>query len=248
MFCQRQPDFVLGHAGGISGPVLIGFAVWLVLWLWKNLNRFGPVEAETVPPESRGYEHHLEALGDFHWRLDRGASLLAPLRAQIIEAGEKAVARARLDSGNFYQLLADRSGLPVERIRQSLAEVPPGDSTQLTRTARGFPAVAQNPPQHPTHMTPDIQDPDIITTPGPEEQSSRSFAGLIQQIEQLFAMDLAVLVPPVRFFLLSGEPRYDALGLLLHRDLSRKTFLFEPLAENAVTARTKPPAGSGPHS
>ncbi len=117
------------------GPVLIGLAVWVLLWLWKNLRRFGPLEAETTPPESRGYEHHLEALGDFQWRLDRGVSLLAPLRAQITEMGQRAVARARLSDGDFYQFMADRSGLSYERVRQALADVPPAGSAQLTHTA-----------------------------------------------------------------------------------------------------------------
>lgn len=134
-FVRGTPISFWAMLGEYLWPVLIGLAVWLVLWLWKNLNRFGPVEAESAPPESRGYEHHLEALGDFHWRLDRGASLLAPLRAQIIEAGEKAVVLARLGPGDLYQYLAGRSGLPVERIRQSLAEASPSDPAQLTRTA-----------------------------------------------------------------------------------------------------------------
>ena len=69
-------------------PVLVALGLWLLLWLWKNFSRFGPVEAESAPPVSRGYEHHLEALGDFQWRLDRAASLLAPLREQIVELGQ----------------------------------------------------------------------------------------------------------------------------------------------------------------
>ena len=63
-------------------PVLLGLALWLVFWLWKNLTRFGPLEAATVPPVLRGYEHHLEALGHFQWRLDRTAALLSPLRGK----------------------------------------------------------------------------------------------------------------------------------------------------------------------
>jgi len=117
------------------GPVLIGLSVWVLLWLWKNLRRFGPLEAEITPPELRGYDHHLEALGDFQWRLDRGVSLLAPLRTKITELGQRAAIRARLGDGDFFQYLADRSELSRERVQQALADVPPVGSAQLTLTA-----------------------------------------------------------------------------------------------------------------
>src|ERR1035441_7700653 len=57
-------------------------------------------------------------------------------------------------------------------------------------------------------------------------------------------MYVAVPIPPLRLFRLGGESRYDALGLflhlLLHFGLSRKAFLSETLAGNAVMARTLP--------
>ena len=114
-------------------PVLCGLLLLLVLWLWKNLSRFGPLEAEAPPSVLRGYDHHLEALGNFHWRLDRAAALLAPLREQILERGQRLYARSgRLDDG-FVQLLATRSGLPKERVARALAESAPADTLSATR-------------------------------------------------------------------------------------------------------------------
>jgi hypothetical protein len=116
-------------------PVLIGLAVLTVLWLWKNFTRFGPVEAADGATSLRGYEHHLEALGDFQWRLDRAAALLVPLRAQIVEHGQRLSTRAGRRDDDFFQFLADRAGLPRERVFRALAEAAPADSAVLTRTS-----------------------------------------------------------------------------------------------------------------
>lgn len=124
-----------GLLGDHLWPVLLGLAVLTVLWLWKNFTRFGPVEAAEGTSTLRGYEHHLEALGDFQWRLDRAAALLVPLRAQIVERGQRLVTRAGRRDEDFFQFLADRAGLPRERVHRALAEAAPADSAVLTRTA-----------------------------------------------------------------------------------------------------------------
>lgn len=123
-----------GLLGDHLWPVLLGLAVLTGLWLWKNFTRFGPVEAADGASTMRGYEHHLEALGDFQWRLDRAAALLVPLRAQIVERGQRVSTRAGRRDDDFFQFLADRAGLPRERVFRALAEAAPADSSILTRT------------------------------------------------------------------------------------------------------------------
>lgn len=115
-------------------PVLIGLGVLMLLWLWKNFSRFGPMEAATGDSTLRGYDHHLEALGDFQWRLDRATALLAPLRAQVVERGQRMSQRSGHRDDDFFQFLADLAGLPRERVFRALAEVSPADSAVLTRT------------------------------------------------------------------------------------------------------------------
>jgi hypothetical protein len=116
-------------------PVLLGLAVWLPLWLWKNFTRFGPIESAAPAPVSRGYEPHLQALGDFHWRFDRGQSLLAPLREQVRELGHRACHQAGQPGRDFLQDLADRAKLPRERVARALDDTAPADSAWLTRIA-----------------------------------------------------------------------------------------------------------------
>ncbi len=115
-------------------PVLVGLGLLIVLWLWKNFTRFGPVEDAAGPSTLRGYDHHLEALGDFQWRLDRATAMLAPLRAQILERGHRVCSRSGRRDDDFFQFLADRAGIPRERVFRALTEAAPADASVLTRT------------------------------------------------------------------------------------------------------------------
>lgn len=124
-----------GLLGKHLWPVMAGLGLLVFFWLWKSFTRFGPIEAADGVSTLRGYDHHLEALGDFQWRLDRGAALLAPLRAQIVERGQRVSVRAGRRDDDFFQFLADRAELPRERVFRALAESAPPDSATLTRTA-----------------------------------------------------------------------------------------------------------------
>jgi hypothetical protein len=115
-------------------PVLLGLAAWLVLWLWKSLSRFGPLESATPPPVLRGYDHHLEALGHFHWKLDHAATLLPPLREQIHEFGHRACLASGRRADELHAFLAERTGLPDERVSRALSAIIPSDPSSLMRT------------------------------------------------------------------------------------------------------------------
>ncbi len=115
-------------------PLLIGLTALVIFWLWKNFSRFGPVDESENDSSTRSYDHHLEAIGDFQWRLDKAAGLIAPLRMQIIEIGQRLSSRAARHDEDLYQFLADRSGLPKERVAQALSTTPLTDSSSLVRT------------------------------------------------------------------------------------------------------------------
>lgn len=114
--------------------VMLALGILIGLWLWKNFARFGPVESTAEAPVLRGYDHHLEALGNFQWRLDRGAALLAPLRAQIIERGRRLGSRVGRRDDDFFQFMAERAGISRERAFRALGEPAPADALILTRT------------------------------------------------------------------------------------------------------------------
>lgn len=113
--------------------VLTGLCVLLALWLWRSLCRFGPLETATAPPVARGYDHHLAAIGNFHWQLDRAANLLEPVRQRLIERGQRGYEHAGASGEGPHQWLAARSGLPVARVLRALGAAVPADGLALTR-------------------------------------------------------------------------------------------------------------------
>jgi hypothetical protein len=129
-------------------PVLLALAVLMVLWLWKNLSRFGPLESRGDAPPLPAYERHLEALGDFQWRLDGGNALLRPLRERLIEHGQHLAARAGHHGGDSLEILAERSGLPRERVVRALVDPAPRDGSAFTRIAADLQRISQSTNPH----------------------------------------------------------------------------------------------------
>lgn len=115
-------------------PVLFALGAVVFLWLWKNFSRFGPIEAANGVSTLRGYDHHLEALGDFQWRHDQATALIAPLRSRIVERAQRTFSASGHRDDDFFQYLANLAGLPRERVFRAMAENAPPDSAILTRT------------------------------------------------------------------------------------------------------------------
>jgi hypothetical protein len=95
--------------------------------------RFGPIDGEARQTQMRAYDHHLEMIGDFHWRLDRGASLLQPLRQELQELCHQwQVKTGRLDEG-LFDVMAAQSGIPAERVQRAMTEHRASDSLVFSR-------------------------------------------------------------------------------------------------------------------
>jgi len=111
-------------------PALIGLLVLTVIWLWKNMPRFGPMRREDEPTHQRDYDHHLEALGDFQWRLDKGQALLRPLRDSVLE---RAMRLGGQNHGDVFEWMAQRAGITRERAERAMTHERPPDPTSFTR-------------------------------------------------------------------------------------------------------------------
>jgi hypothetical protein len=114
-------------------PFLIGIAAVVAIWLWKNLPRFGPVQPPSSEAELRAFDQHLEALGDFHWRLDQAEALLRPLRAAVLERGQRLAHALGQPDADIFQLLAERAGLSRERAERAMIHERPRDAAVFTR-------------------------------------------------------------------------------------------------------------------
>jgi hypothetical protein len=111
-------------------PALVGLLVLTVIWLWKNMPRFGPMRREEEPTHQRDYDHHLEALGDFQWRLDKGQALLRPLRDSVLE---RALRLGGQHHGDVFEWMAQRAGITRERAERAMTHERPADPTSFTR-------------------------------------------------------------------------------------------------------------------
>lgn len=108
---------------------VIALLVLIVFWLWKNMPRFGPVSDVDESAGIGRFGEHISTAGKFLWRRKCSASLLGPLRRRLTRAYVNASAGARPDE--MAEWLAERSGLPLERVRRSLEESPANDGAAM---------------------------------------------------------------------------------------------------------------------
>ncbi len=113
--------------------VLIAVVVWMIAWLLRHIPRFGPLQRGMREDQIRAYDHHLEMIGDFHWRLDQGNSLLQPLRQEIQELCHYwQTKNGRLDE-RLFDVMALRANLPVERVERAMTDPKVRDNMIFSR-------------------------------------------------------------------------------------------------------------------
>lgn len=114
-------------------PFLVALLALTGVWLWRNLPRFGPVDSAETTKALLASDHHLEALGGFHWGLDHGRALLAPLRESLMERAHRFALAAGRQDDDVFQLIAERTGLPRERAERAMTVEVTRDSASFTR-------------------------------------------------------------------------------------------------------------------
>lgn len=114
--------------------VVVGAMAIVLFWLLRNMPRFGPLEDDLLDTQMRAYDHHLEMIGDFHWRLDRGQSLVEPLRKEAQELCHHwQMKTGRIDEG-LFEVMAMQTNLPLERVQRAMSEWKIKDSLAFTNT------------------------------------------------------------------------------------------------------------------
>jgi hypothetical protein len=113
-------------------PALLGLLALTVFWLWKNMPRFGPLRREEGRSTLRDYDHHLEALGDFQWRLDRGSAMLRPLRESVLERAQRISGAAHREV-DLFAWMGERTGIGRERAERAMTHERPADGSAFTR-------------------------------------------------------------------------------------------------------------------
>ena len=115
-----------------GSTVVIGILAVTLFWLWKNMPRFGPLRREEGRTTARDYDHHLEALGDFQWRLDKGAAMLRPLRESVLERAQRMAASGHREA-DLFEWIAQRAGITRDRAERAMTHDRPPDPTSFAR-------------------------------------------------------------------------------------------------------------------
>jgi hypothetical protein len=113
--------------------IVVSLSALLIVWLMRNMPRFGPIESEGKETQLRAYDHHLEMIGEFHWRLDRGLALLEPLRRELQDLCHQWQQKTgKMDEG-LFEVLSSCSGIPIDRVQRAMTEHRPADTIVFSR-------------------------------------------------------------------------------------------------------------------
>jgi len=122
-------------------PAMLALVALVVFWLWKSFPRFGPLDSVDRDKTQLAYDHHLEALGDFHWRLDKAEGLLRPLREQVLERAQHLAFTTGQRDADLFELIATRAGLTRERAERAMTFSKARDPGSLTRLVADLQAI-----------------------------------------------------------------------------------------------------------
>ena len=117
--------------------VIVPILLVLVIWIWKNFPRHGPL----LPDETlskRDFARHIDATGDFLWRQQAISQLLGPLRRRILHRLRSTMGwedAARTEE-HQWTALADRTGMPVQRIQDALLGDPGREPNRFVQLCR----------------------------------------------------------------------------------------------------------------
>ena len=112
---------------------LIGLALVTLLWLWKNIPRFGP-QRQVVLHDTKHFFEHISALGGFFHRMKRDDILLAAAADAVRTRATRLYPHLiHHNDSALIDLLVPRTDLPVERIRAAFDAAENPSSRDLVR-------------------------------------------------------------------------------------------------------------------
>lgn len=102
-----------------ASPVMLGFFLLLVLWLWKSIPRKG-VAIEVHDEVDRSRVASLLSNGNFLWRYRETHTLLEPLRKKVYRKSGKLSEDNSVEQ-DLVEFLADKSGLKTEEVLEAMS-------------------------------------------------------------------------------------------------------------------------------
>ena len=133
--------FSLGKVPGFMGMLmeqawmaLYGLLLLVVLWIWKNVPRFGPL-LDVSEGHSRNYAEQVSNTGKFLWRNKCDDSLLQPLRDAVIRKSGQPFMQG-LDTQALVSKLSESSGIAPELITEAMTRTAVRDANSMVRITK----------------------------------------------------------------------------------------------------------------
>lgn len=127
------------HAGWSLGLTL----ALVLLYLWRQGVRFGPVVVEETG-QRRRFMEHIQASARFLWRHRQVTSLLEPLRAEIeTRLTQRVPGYGAWPEARRYEEIARLTGLPESVVAQAMTATPQ-DETRLTYYVQDLQTIRNN--------------------------------------------------------------------------------------------------------
>lgn len=124
---------------------LIGLAAIVLLWLWRNLPRFGPLRRVELY-ETRHFADHIASLGQFFHRQGRDDVLLDAAAESVRTLALQKHPQLRNAPGDdaLIELLCRSSSLPAERIQRVLSATDGTSPHDLVQRLRDLQSLRQS--------------------------------------------------------------------------------------------------------
>ena len=99
---------------------LASLALLLVVWLWRVVPRFGPLQPDVAPAELK-LSSHLQAVGRFYWKHLTPVDIYARLRATFVQrVAERRPGIAMRSAAERNQELAQLAGVNADAVARAL--------------------------------------------------------------------------------------------------------------------------------
>lgn len=130
----KVPGF-MAMLGEHAWMALYGLLLLTVLWLWKNLPRFGPL-LDVSDEDSRSYAQQVSNTGKFLWRHKCDAALLQPLRDAVVRKAGHGYHTHDPDTHALVEKLTAASGLAPEIVTEAMTRTEVRDAHSMVRISK----------------------------------------------------------------------------------------------------------------
>jgi len=116
---------------------IFSFLLLIILWLWKSLPRFGPVQ--DIPDiQMREFSSQVRGVGRFLWRNKRNEAMLTSLRNTITKNQTLHQGQGGLDQASLFDQLVQHSELSLEAVTEAMTRINISEPNVMVRVVKNL--------------------------------------------------------------------------------------------------------------